>query len=142
MLNKFYRFLSGVLLVTLMFLVAAFAEFKKMPTTVDVNGVNWSVEVTENLPPSYNGYTTCQTRHIEISSKARSPHTVLMHELMHAMVCQDSAHNFTVNNLYYNSKTNEDHEGIYKTSELWGRVVATQSTPRLLPGNEMSTHGS
>ena len=97
-----------------------------MPEQIDVNGITWRIketDLTSMLGTKLNGYTDCSIREIYISSTAINKHTALMHEITHAAVCTDAAFDFTVNNLYFNSKTNVDHEGIYKFTEFWAAML-------------------
>jgi hypothetical protein len=97
-----------------------------MPTTVDVNGVNWKIQQVANIGGPMSdlaGVTECSTKRIFISNGSMRKQTALMHELSHAAVCIDAGGGFMVNNLYYNSLTNLDHEGIYRFSEIWAELL-------------------
>lgn len=102
------------------------ATVYSMPEHLDVNGTNWNIEqvsVVGAASQNLEGYTECATRHIVILRSSEDKHTALMHELSHAMVCTDAGGGFGVNNLYYNSTTSADHEGIYRFTALWAELL-------------------
>lgn len=84
-----------------------------IPTQLDLGGNSWKVDIVPvtDAGVGFVGYTACDTRHIQILSKADDKRTTLLHEVLHAYVCQDMKAGFLPNNLYYNSKTQLGHEG-------------------------------
>jgi hypothetical protein len=60
---------------------------------------------------------------IFLSRESIAPKTIVMHELTHAAVCTDAKGDFLPDNMYYNSVTPEDHEGIYAFTEIWGELL-------------------
>lgn len=117
---KRYLLHLALLLITLASLGSASLRFlnKPMPTNIDVNGVQWHVQVVSTIEGPTSGvvgYTECSLKRIYLTKDGKDRQTTLLHELMHTAVCKDD---FDVNNLYYNSLTNGGHEGIYKTSEI------------------------
>lgn len=96
-----------------------------MPSEVDVNGVQFHIFLVNQVGPAEDGivgHTSCSARTIVIARNGLGirRQTILMHELSHAAVCGDDFH---PNNMYYNSTTNEDHEGIYKFAEIWSEML-------------------
>lgn len=89
-----------------------------MPKGVYVRGELWRIhQVTDLAIPDngsvYTGVTDCKEHEIliQIYIPQAIQRETLIHELLHAGTCFD---NDDVHNLYWNSKTEEGHEGIYK----------------------------
>jgi hypothetical protein len=94
----------------------------QMPTQIDVNGVQWRIQIVPTLG-SLVGNTDCGRRVIYISALSIDKHTVVMHELSHAVVCMGADMRFISNNLWFNSTNMEEHEGIYHFAELWSELL-------------------
>ena len=92
-----------------------------MPTTVDLNGTQWRIQVVEVLAPDVVGYTECDKHVIYVLKVQRNIHEALVHELSHAAVCVDGL--FVTNNEYFNQTTNSAHEGIYHFAEIWSEIL-------------------
>jgi hypothetical protein len=131
-----YFFTAGLILIIgyLVFALCAPAPVmaptktltQQMPTMVDVNGINWRIQTVTNIggPNSGTmGLTDCSIRRIWISDESKRKPTVLMHELTHAAVCMDALTGFKVNNMYYNSESNDGHEGIYRFTNIWAEIL-------------------
>jgi len=118
-------------LLAALVLVLAGCSGPQAPATVDVNGVLWRIQQVsfDGYPHGLRGITHCNTKTIEVKALDDNPQETLMHELSHAMVCLDASKDFDVNNMYYNSLTNDEHEGIYKYAEMWGSLL--QRNPEL-----------
>lgn len=98
----------------------------KLPKELDINGVYWRVSEVNKIGTPQTplaGYTDCARKHIYISRESDRKATSIMHEVSHAVVCTDASEGFTVNNMYYNSKTNDGHEGIYAWSDVWSEIL-------------------
>lgn len=101
---------------------ASFATHTATPTLIFVRGHQWVVvenkESTKFLTDNnLAGYTDCAQNAIFLTQKetAADERDTLLHELLHAGTCEDGKSN----NLYWNSTTSEDHEGIYKISDYF-----------------------
>jgi hypothetical protein len=93
--------------------VQATAKPAAMPAQLDLGGVSWRVDVVETPGNSlgFLAYTRCEVRRIEVKTDVADKREAVMHEILHAYTCQDSKTDFDVENFYYNSKTENGHEG-------------------------------
>lgn len=112
-----------------------------MPTALDVNGTNWAIEqvpIGQVPAEKADGATNCGMRHIWIAKgyNGSAERRLLMHELTHAMVCTGADNGFSAANMYYNSTTNDDHEGIYKFTILWSELLQRNPGLALYLGNQ------
>jgi len=126
-----FAVLSVVLLLALTWALTrpapvAAAVKHTMPTTVDVNGINWRVEVVDDLAitgvPAAYAYTRCNIHVVSIKRGSPNYRKLLWHELSHASVCAFIDGDFIPNNLYFNSTTAIAHEGIYNFSDVWSEL--------------------
>lgn len=94
-----------------------------LPSHLDINGVNWVIEKDPLMlgdAARLIGRTDCRGHRIYVRSSAGvDVRSVLFHELSHAMVCFSGPEGTGADNLYFNSLTNDAHEGIYNYTDAW-----------------------
>ena len=129
--SEYLNIASGVIIVMLVFVVIGMmicwprpveAKSAALPTQLDLGGVAWKVDLVP-YPGNSQGfiaYTACEVRRIQIRNDDQDHRETLIHEILHAYTCQDSKTGFDVENFYYNSKTENGHEGYDRI----GMVVA------------------
>lgn len=97
-----------------------------MPRHVDVLGVQWRVDVVRFPDPSIQGFTECDKHVILMSSVGIHARQTLIHETLHAAVCHydAKAKDFIPANLWYNSKTEDGHEGFNNIAGVISELLA------------------
>lgn len=102
-----------------------------MPERLDLGGVEFVIDIKEFPGDAVGtlGYTRCDTRHIELNSGLEDKREVLLHEILHAYVCNSSDEYFLPFNKYYNSKSENSHEGFDRIAEVM--KDALQRNPQL-----------
>lgn len=98
-----------------------------MPREVNVNGILWEIHFFHGElpagpfsdPSKLLGNTDCATHVISIDDRTSDAQIVLVHELTHAMVCVGG----NPDNMYYNSTSNDTHEGVYHLADVWTEVL-------------------
>ena len=110
-------------------------EVQKNPPvlSVIVNGKTWDIWAVESLPDRYwanrlekddaDAETLCGARQIMYTAQATNVRTILWHELFHAGACPEDS-------TYWNSKSDEDHVGIYRLADFMGDF--TRNNPEFM----------
>lgn len=98
-----------------------------MPASIDVMGIRWRVEQV-HFPESTGllALTECDKHVLLIDPNGVHPRQSLIHELLHASVCRYNAktREFESDNLWYNSKTQDGHEGFNNIAGVISELLA------------------
>lgn len=85
-----------------------------------IRGQRWSVQIQDNvffrLSGAY-GITDCKRKviYLEPNLEYMAQRDALLHELFHAGTCDEAG---VIHNKFWNSESEEGHEGIYKISDF------------------------